>query len=159
MSAISISSRAQQLLFLINMNMKRQYFLLLLAGLLLTSCLGQKEVSCENLICTQEFRSIPVKFVDTEGKPVAITNFKAINTRTKKILSQNRDQNFPTTEGVYTVASDANLKDLSVEGDIIMVSATNSISKAKKEAEFKIIGGVCSCHVHKVSGPDEIVFD
>jgi hypothetical protein len=139
--------------------MKKQVFLLSLISIFLTSCLGQKEVSCENLICTQEFRSIPVKFVDTDGKPVAVTDFKAVNIRTKKVLSQDRDQNFPTTEGVYTVASDANLKDLSVEGDIIMVSAKSTLTQAKEEAEFKIVGGVCSCHVHKVSGPDEIVFD
>lgn len=139
--------------------MKKQIILLSLISIFLSSCLGQKEVSCENLICTQEFRSIAVKFVDTDGNPVAVTGFKAINTRTKKVLSESRDQNFPTTEGVYTVASDANLKDLSVEGDIILVSAKNASTQAKKDAEFKIVGGVCSCHVHKVSGPDEIVFD
>ena len=139
--------------------MKNQTILLFLISIFLTSCLGQKEVSCENLICTQEFRSIAVKFVDTDGKPIAVTEFKAVNTRTKKILSEGRDQNFPTTEGVYTVASDSNLKDLSVEGDIILVSAKNSLTQIKKEAEFKIVGGVCSCHVVKVSGPDEIVFE
>jgi len=144
---------------LIKLKMKKHSFLLLLLSIFLTSCLGQKEVTCENLMCTQEFRSIPVKFVDTEGKPVAVTEFKAINTRTKKMLSEGRDQNFPTTEGVYTVASDANLKDLSAEGDIVIVSAKGALTQAKKEAEFKIVGGVCSCHVHKVSGPDEIVFD
>lgn len=138
---------------------KQSFLLLLLLGLFLTSCLGQKEVTCENLICTQEFRSIPVKFVDADGEPVAVTDFKAVNTRTKKVLSEGRDQNFPTTEGVYTVASDANLKDLSTEGDIILVSAKSASTQAKKEAEFKIVGGVCSCHVHKVSGPDEMVFD
>lgn len=139
--------------------MKKQFFLLLLISIFLTSCLGQKEVTCENLICTQEFRSIPVKFVDADGKPVAVKEFKAVNTRTKKVMSEGRDQNFPTTEGVYTIASDANLKDLSENGDIILVSAKNAATQVKKEAEFKVVGGVCSCHVHKISGPDEIVFD
>ena len=62
------------------------------------------------------------------------------------------------TLGVYVVATDINLVDLSTEGDRIKISATNPTNGTLKEAEFVVSGGICKCNVTKISGPEIISF-
>lgn len=98
---------------------------------------------------------VQVKFIDASGNPVIVKDFSSIIKRTNNPVMKNND---PAGSGVYTVASDADLKQLSEKGDIIMVSATHPQTNKKIEAEFVISGGLCACHINKISGPAEILF-
>lgn len=88
---------------------------------------------------------------------VNISDFKAINRRTRKSL-KTVPQN-PDIYKAYHVATDADVEDLSSAGDTIDVSATNPETLQKKSAIFVIAGGKCSCHIQKISGPEEVIFD
>jgi hypothetical protein len=100
-----------------------------------------------------EFRMITVKFVDTNGSPQIVKDFKVVNKRTGEIITPVNDM---TNQGLYVVASDSDILKLSEKGDNVLVSATDSKTNAKVQAEYLIAGGVCSCHVTKISGPDTV---
>lgn len=124
---------------------------------LLISC--SPETICDDLICTLEFRSVNIKFLDAEGDPLVVKDFKAINLRTQKSMVTENLIDTIYAKGIYTVASDANLHDLSEKGDKIRVSAKHPVNGITKESEFVITGGKCSCHVGKISGPEQIKFE
>lgn len=132
--------------------------LCIILALLLGSCHSEEQAPCENLVCTQEFRTITMKFTDTNGDPLLVKDFKSINLRTNKELSSTNNDATIFTKGVYIVASDINLRDLSNEGDHIKISATHPTNGTLKVADFVVSGGTCNCHVSKISGPEIISF-
>lgn len=135
--------------------MKKLIYILSICSLCLGACSASNQPVCEDLICTMEFRMVQVKFIDASGNPVIVKDFSSIIKRTNNPVMKNND---PAGSGVYTVASDADLKQLSEKGDIIMVSATHPQTNKKIEAEFVVSGGLCACHINKISGPAEILF-
>lgn len=100
---------------------------------------------------------VQVKFKDSAGNPVSVRDYSAVNKRTGKSTIQNNDPATVNNQGIYNVASDADVKELSETGDIIIVNATHPISNKKVTVEFVVQGGACACHVTKVSGPTEII--
>lgn len=100
---------------------------------------------------------VQVKFKDTAGNPVTVKDFSAINKRTNQSTVQNNEPSTVNNQGLYTVASDADVKTLSESGDVITVTATHPTTNKKVSAEFVVNGGKCACHISKVSGPTEIV--
>lgn len=135
--------------------MKKLIYILSICSLCFGACSASNKPVCEDLICTMEFRMVQVKFIDASGNPVTVKDFSSIIKRTNNPVMKNND---PAGSGVYTVASDADLKQLSEKGDIIMVSATHPQTNKKIETEFVISGGLCACHINKISGPAEILF-
>ena len=127
------------------------FFLILVV--FLGSCSSPEPAVCENMVCTKEFRTITVKFIDDYGDPLLVNNFSAVNKRTGRSMSQT---NSIQGLGIYVVASDADQKELSEKGDIVLVSASNPKNNSKVSAEFVISGGLCICHVSKISGPEII---
>ena len=127
------------------------FFLILVV--FLSSCSSSEPAVCENMVCTKEFRTITVKFIDDYGDPLLVNNFSAVNKRTGRSMSQT---NSIQGLGIYVVASDADQKELSEKGDIVLVSASNPKNNSKVSAEFVISGGLCICHVSKISGPETI---
>jgi len=138
--------------------MKKLFCIFQVAMILSLSCSNIKQPECENMICTQEFRMVQVKFNDASGNPVAVKDFSAINKRTGETTVQDNEPATINTQGIYTVASDADLKKLTESGDVIMVSASHPLSNKKIETEFVVSGGRCACHISKVSGPAELTF-
>jgi len=138
--------------------MKCSLYCLLAIGLIASSCKTTKERACEDLVCTMEFRTVTVKFLDNLGKPVVVKDFRSINLRNHESMRGGR-LDADTAKGIYTVASDANLKGLTNKGDTVLVFAKHPLSNVLKEGKFVISGGVCACHIAKVSGPDTIVFE
>ncbi|MEJ7691945.1 hypothetical protein [Daejeonella sp.] len=114
-------------------------------------------VECAQMICTQEFRMVQVKFKDAAGNPVTVKDYSAINKRTGTSTVQNNEPVTVNNQGIYTVASDADVKKLSEAGDVITVSATHPTTNNKVTAEFVVNGGKCACHINKVSGPSEVI--
>lgn len=100
---------------------------------------------------------VQVKFKDASGNPVTVKDYSAINKRTNQSTVQNNEPPTANNQGIYTVASDADVRTLSESGDAIIVSATHPTTKKKVTAEFIVNGGKCACHINKVSGPMEIV--
>ncbi len=129
------------------------------AMMLFWGCSNIKQAECEDMICTQEFRMVQVKFNDASGSPVTVKDFSAVNKRTGEKTVQDNEPQTINNQGIYTVASDADVKKLSETGDLIVVSASHPTSNKRIEAEFVVSGGLCACHINKVSGPAELTFN
>ncbi|RYD76031.1 MAG: hypothetical protein EOP53_15450 [Sphingobacteriales bacterium] len=114
----------------------------------------QQAQKCPEKACTMMFASIPVKFVDNNGQPAAVKNYKAVNLRTKEDITHQDNSN--TTGSFFAVADDSDLKKLTEAGDDIEVTATDSASNKQVSGIIKVSGGVCACHVARISGPEEI---
>jgi hypothetical protein len=99
---------------------------------------------------------VQVKFNDASGNPVTAKDFAAINKRTGESTVQNNEPATDYNQGMYTVASDADVKKLTESGDIITVTATHPETGKKVSAEFVVSGGQCACHINKISGPAEL---
>lgn len=133
-------------------------FIYLSIAIFLLGCSSVKTTECENVMCTQEFRSIGVAFKDASGKAVAVKDYTAVNERTGQSMIKGEDLQAPNSWGSYPVASDSDTKKLSESGDIIVVTAIHPTTEKKVSAEIKVAGGPCACHISKVSGPEEITF-
>jgi hypothetical protein len=131
--------------------MKKLLGLLLILGTLLISC--SEKPDCEDIVCTMEFRMITVKFVDATGNPQIVKDFTVVNKRTGERMTPVNDM---ANQGIYVVASDSDILKLSEKGDNVLVSAIDSKTNVKLEVEYLIAGGLCSCHVTKISGPDTV---
>jgi hypothetical protein len=141
------------------MMMKKITYLLLFIAFLSACKTDKQKNGCGLQTCTASFAYLGIRFIDKENKPISFSNFTAVNLRTNKPLTP--VQYPPTIDfvaGFVLLASDANIKDFSTDGDDVKVSATNTATNQTKTATLKIAGG-CGCHVSKVSGPDTVVFD
>lgn len=135
--------------------MKRLLILPLLA--LFFSCSKKTTDECPPVMCTMEFRSLSITFKDKSNNPVSVADFTAVNRRTGEFF---HTQYPPSVNAMtYTIVTDADRKVLSTTGDTIDVSGTNLLTTQKKTASLVVAGGKCSCHIQKVSGPEEVVFD
>jgi len=113
---------------------------------------------CGKIICTEEFRSIGIKYVDNKGLPAQVKDFSAVNQRTgEKVVP--RVTAITTIKGSYIVIDDLNTKTLSEAGDDLKVTATSMETNQTKSVTVKVKGGKCACHVDKLSGPEQVTFD
>ncbi len=119
---------------------------------------NQQKSACGTQVCTAIFASIGVSFKDKNNNPVSVTNFKVLDLRTNKVLTNVISTTANFVPGYWIVVDDSDLPDLTTAGDDVEVFATNPATGETKTVLFKIAGG-CNCHVSKVSGPDIITFD
>jgi len=131
--------------------MKRYLSLFLVGALFLGSC--SDSAVCPDMVCTKEFRTVTIRFVNAEGNPQQVKDFTVLNKRTGEIMTPLSDM---AGQGLYVVASDSDLAKLSEKGDNIQVTATDIKTNTKLQADFVISGGICSCHISKISGPDTV---
>ena len=134
----------------------KRIILSLLTVILFNAC-SENKLICENKVCTEQFVSINVKFLDSNGNPLIVKDYQSQNVRTGKLLSSTSATDSVNEKGYYRVASDLNLKELSTS-DKILVSAKHPITDVLKQAEFTVSGGECECHILKIAGPDEVRF-
>lgn len=130
---------------------------ILLFGLLYLSGCDTDKSGCSSTICTMEFRSVIVKFKDPAGNPVVVSGYKVINRRTG-LQIQTPPPDTTHFKGIYVVASDSHIMNLSAKGDTIEVSAVYPRTSEQKTTLIVISGGLCNCHITKLSGPEEIIF-
>ena len=131
------------------MAMKFPYLLPFFA-LFVVSCSEQVvEADCPSLICTQEFRTVSLRFEDASGQPITVKDFSAIIRRTGK-STQAFEVDTVNFKGNYAVVTDS---------DTIDVSAVNPKTNQKKSTSFVVSGGKCACHIEKISGPEKVVFE
>jgi hypothetical protein len=136
--------------------MFRKLAILLLVSCSLVSCDPKRQSACGTQACTENFAAISISFADANGGPVTVKNYSAVNQRTKAKLTVSAA--YDLMPGAYIVADDSSLKQLSTEGDDVLVTGTHPTTNQTKTATLKISGG-CNCHVEKLSGPQTIVFD
>lgn len=106
-----------------------------------------------NQMCTMEFATLGVQFVDGAGNAVAVKNVTVTNKRTNKPIVANNDA---PASGNYVIVTDANKKELSTTGDDVEVTAVSTDGRTKTVV-YKISGG-CNCHVKIISGDTKVVF-
>jgi hypothetical protein len=135
-----------------------KYLLMLFCAALFTSCDKKEPSDCGSMACTLDFRAVGISFTDKDGAPVAVKNYNVINQRTNEPIVIDNPA-IPHTIGSYLVATDADRKKLSAEGDDIKVTGTYELTNQTKSAILKVAGGECSCHIEKISGPEKIAFD
>jgi len=127
-------------------------------ALILCACSTTNVTNCPDKMCTTEFRMVQVKFTEEGGTSVAVEEYNAINKRTNSPMAQNNEPATINNRGIYTVASDADIANLSDMGDTILVTGTHPVSKKVLKSEFVVSGGECACHITKISGPESLQF-
>jgi hypothetical protein len=109
-------------------------------------------------MCTMQFATLSINFVDKAGKAVTVKNVKVLNLRTNTAILAEGMSSMVHQAGSYVFVTDANKKQLSTEGDDLRITATNALTNKTVSAILRVSGG-CNCHVSKVSGADDIVFE
>lgn len=112
---------------------------------------------CKPRICTEEYRSVTVRFKDHTGDFILVDDYKVTHRASGKDLKRDSALMVPN-EKYYLVLADGDKDHYKEEGEEFIVSATHPLNKQKAEAIFKIAGGKCACHIEKISGPNEIIF-
>ncbi|HEY0056021.1 MAG TPA: hypothetical protein VGB63_11740 [Pedobacter sp.] len=113
---------------------------------------------CPEIICTQEFRSVTVRFKNAAGEPVIVKDFTSLIKRTGRAPQSGAADQIHSL-GSYAVVTDGDTKNLLTSGDTLDVSAINPQTNQRKTVQFVVKGGKCACHIEKVSGPEEVVFN
>lgn len=138
----------------------RKLITFMLLAAIISACKTKKQQSqnaqdCPDKPCTMMFASVPIRYADKNGQPVSVKNFKAVILRTNEDITHADNQ----TGSIFTVADDSDRKKLTEAGDNILVTATDSATNVTRTDTIKVAGGVCSCHVTRVSGQEEIRFN
>ena len=136
--------------------------LIILTLLSVAACKSQKQSSnngCEAVMCTQEFKMIPVKLISTSGKDVNFKSYKIVEVATGKEFKNNNDlPNTGANANTLIVADDSHLRQFAEKGTDLQLQIIRTDDKVIK-ADFKISGGKCACHVAKLNGPDQVDID
>ena len=136
--------------------MKKLAALLSIIVILVSACNKSTQTACGTQACTDLFASVGVQYRDSNNNPIAVTNFKVLDLRTNKTLTNELSASANLIGGAEIIVDDSNLKDLTNDGDNIQVSATVQSSGKTLSTSFNIAGG-CNCHVRKLAGPDVII--
>lgn len=130
--------------------MRKKHFLLFIAPALLLE-------ACQDLGiggCTKENRSYSILYKDKTGKPRAVKNFEVYHKRTNERLTI--ISNYPYQTGYYLVIDDSAKQKLNRSGDEIIISALDTVNNQTASVIFRVKGGISTCHIEKISGPDEL---
>jgi hypothetical protein len=131
------------------------------AVVLIASLLGcekkHQSVGCDTGACDLSFSMLGVHFKDKNGNAVTVQNLSSINQRTKQSVLPASQQGI-NQAGYYIITDDSKRASFSDDGDEVIVSATSTVTGQTKTATFKISGG-CNCHINKLAGEQNIVFD
>ena len=131
--------------------------------LILVGILGfgsQIKRHCAKLMCSEGLKIVGIKFLDTIGNPVVVSDFKAFNLHTKESMIIGSVTDTVYSKGDYTIASDLHIRKVSSRGiDTIVVSGRHPVTQVIKTARVVVGRDDCDCHVTKLSGPEEIVFN
>lgn len=139
--------------------MKYLLLALLMIGTLLSCKKKTTDSTCEDKMCTADFRSLVIKFVDNKGAAAEVKDFSVVNQRTGAKVNANSGIVAYLPKGSYIIIDDGDTKNLSEAGDDLKITGTSIVTNQTKSAIVKVNGGKCACHIGKVSGPEQIAFD
>lgn len=101
--------------------------------------------------CTDVFQTVAVEVVDAAGRPVVGLETRSVLERTGDVLQGASDYE-SHADGIYIVASDADLDVLSIGGDRVLFTATGDAASA--QATFVLADD--GCHITREEGPAQI---
>ena len=136
----------------------RILLLLLIISSFIACNKNRQQPACVISVCTEQFVSVGVRFIDKNGDGVAVENFTAKNLRSDSVIVVPGIIDPGFSPAFKTIANDGFINKFSTSGDNVQITATHPSTHQIKTAIVKIAGG-CACHISKVSGPDTIVFD
>jgi hypothetical protein len=130
--------------------------------LVLAACKSQQQNvanNCPDVMCTDEFKMIPVKLISTAGKEVSFKSYKVMDKVSGKEI-KNKAELPNTSENTNTliIADDSHRRDFSEQGTDLELQIVRQDDKLIT-IPFKISGGRCACHVAKLNGPDQVDID
>jgi hypothetical protein len=139
--------------------MRGQVLSLLLLATAFTSCnKNHQQPACSTGVCTKEFVSVGIRFVDKNGNGVSVNSFVAKNLRSDSVIVAPGAIDPGFSPAFKAIANDNIIDKFSTAGDNVQITATNPSTNQTKTATVKIAGG-CACHISKVSGPETVAFD
>ncbi|MEZ4416191.1 MAG: hypothetical protein R3E10_10640 [Gemmatimonadota bacterium] len=103
-------------------------------------------------VCTEEFRSVTVEVVDPSGAPVE--GLSVVVTRLQDGLVLRSRENGGS--GTYMVLDDRARFDVAASGERVRFVAADGVHSVS--ADFVMATDLCRCHIHKLLGPDRLVF-
>ncbi|WKV10682.1 hypothetical protein [Marivirga harenae] len=131
------------------------YYLVAIFSFSLISCeedkLSSDDCESENLICTEEFRTITLEIKDGNGNPVVLDDFYTFEDSRNKFEFDKND--FQVENGIYPVISDAELEELDKVGTVLIF--VGEIDGRNVVEHQMVIGHDC-CHVILIEGETEI---
>src|ERR1700748_3187613 len=99
--------------------MKKLLLFLCFSPVFILSCKKNQQTACGTQACTDNFSSVGVKFADSNNNVVVVTNFKVLDLRTNKTLTNTFSVSADLVPGAWIIVDDSNLKELSTNGDNI----------------------------------------
>ncbi|MGM0580451.1 MAG: hypothetical protein ACQETL_07215 [Bacteroidota bacterium] len=139
------------------MKFKGLHFFLLLFSVSFFSCEDENLDSDEcddNLICTEEFRSITLEITTPEGEAVILDNFYTFHDSRKKFEFELDDHQKGT--GFYPVITDSEIDELEREGTTLIFVGEKD---GRNIVEHQMVIGHDCCHVQLIEGEDKIVIE
>ena len=137
----------------------KRFPLLFVFAALLASCDKETTADCDGLVCDASFKALTVTFVNKDGIGTSVTNYSAINQRTKDTVYSSLSAIANTTPGTFIVLDDGYRPKLSRTGDDIKVTGTSETTKQTKSTILKVANPACGCHFEKISGEQTVKFD
>lgn len=131
---------------------------LAIATIALASCSkSSTNAGCSaNQMCTAEFASVSLTFVDASNKDVEIKDLKVTNLRTNKqvVAAGVIDPGFAPY--IHIIATDQNKGEFSSDGDDVRIEAVSVANNKTITSTLRISGG-CNCHIAVKSGSLKIL--
>lgn len=110
-----------------------------------------KDVNCKRVACTEDFRMITVSFKDHNGNAIELESFQVFYKETGKEFPLDEDLLTGMEKGVYVIASDRDMEDVTMEGtDLIFRASTSTKSTISEDV---VIGKDC-CHIDRLDDGD-----
>ncbi len=120
--------------------------------------------SCDEPICTRDFRAIAVQVLTTDGEPVVLDEFTVKRSESGQVIEICNDAlgdcekgaaaGYPE-EGIYTIFHDG-LRN-KIRGYQIKIDVEGKKGEAVFQEEFVIVED--GCHVYKAAGPGTVFVD
>ncbi|WP_296620687.1 hypothetical protein [Marivirga sp.] len=112
----------------------------------------QKENPCPpDVICTMEFKIIDLEIKNNEGEAIVLDEFYSEIDGEKVEIP---DDVYQLKDGVYPVATDGQMKDLSFDGNEVIFFG---LMDGKKVVEHKMTIGKDCCHIQLVEGEQKVI--
>lgn len=123
-------------------------------SLLTFSCGDKEHQNCELVGCTEEFKTITLELVDTDGKPVQLTDYYTFQDEYNqfKVEADRPD----SANANYPVISDAEINRLKFEGHMFIFVG---LIDEEIVVEHQLLLGRDCCHVQLFAGEEQVVVD
>ncbi|MFD2518299.1 hypothetical protein [Salinimicrobium flavum] len=125
---------------------------------LFQSCSEKDNEKCDGA-CTEEYRTIIVKIVDSEDQPVALDSFKVVNLKNGRDLTIQVEEEVLQSireRGSYPLFSDKYVQEYIQQQ--LDINFTGLIEGEEVVSEDYKVGADC-CHVYHISGDLELTLE